>query len=58
MHGLNTLKHQPAKIAAIEGIWHTEKSAALTRLDLQTHAIHSHEATEGLRKIGQAEGPE
>ena len=29
-HGLNTLKHQPAKIAAIEGIWHTEKSAPLT----------------------------
>ena len=25
LHGLNTLKHQPAKIAAIEGIWHTEK---------------------------------
>jgi cytochrome d ubiquinol oxidase subunit I len=30
MHGLNTLEHQPAKIAAIEGIWQTEKSAALT----------------------------
>ena len=29
-HGLNTLQHQPAKIAAIEGIWHTEKSAPLT----------------------------
>ena len=30
MHGLNTLHYQPAKIAAIEGIWHTEKSAPLT----------------------------
>lgn len=30
MHGLNTLKHQPAKIAAIEGLWHTEKAAPLT----------------------------
>jgi cytochrome d ubiquinol oxidase subunit I len=30
LHGLNTLKHQPAKIAAIEGIWQTEKSAPLT----------------------------
>ncbi|MFY9589725.1 cytochrome ubiquinol oxidase subunit I [Rickettsia endosymbiont of Halotydeus destructor] len=29
-HGLNTLKHQPAKIAAMEGIWDTEKGAALT----------------------------
>ncbi|HSV51787.1 MAG TPA: cytochrome ubiquinol oxidase subunit I [Burkholderiaceae bacterium] len=30
LHGLNTLKHQPAKIAAIEAIWHTEKAAPLT----------------------------
>jgi cytochrome d ubiquinol oxidase subunit I len=30
LHGLNTLEHQPAKIAAIEGVWHTEKSAPLT----------------------------
>jgi cytochrome d ubiquinol oxidase subunit I len=30
MHGLNTLAHQPAKIAALEGIWHTEKSVPLT----------------------------
>lgn len=29
-HGLNTLHNQPAKIAAIEGIWHTEKGAPLT----------------------------
>lgn len=29
LHGLNTLQHQPAKIAAIEGIWDTEKGAAL-----------------------------
>ena len=34
MHGLNTLEHQPAKIAAIEGIWHTEKSAPLTLFGL------------------------
>ncbi|MZR63382.1 cytochrome ubiquinol oxidase subunit I [Alcanivorax sp. DP30] len=30
MHGLNTLEHQPAKIAAMEGIWETEKNAPLT----------------------------
>jgi cytochrome bd ubiquinol oxidase subunit I len=30
LHGLNTLEHQPAKIAAVEAIWHTEKSAPLT----------------------------
>ncbi|WP_339673242.1 cytochrome ubiquinol oxidase subunit I [Dasania marina] len=28
-HGLNTLEHQPQKIAAMEGIWHTEKGAPL-----------------------------
>ena len=26
-HGLNTLEHQPAKIAAMEGIWDTEKGS-------------------------------
>ena len=26
-HGLNTLHHQPAKIAAMEGIWETQKGA-------------------------------
>jgi cytochrome bd ubiquinol oxidase subunit I len=30
LHGLNTLEHQPAKIAALEAIWHTEKGAPLT----------------------------
>lgn len=29
LHGLNTLEHQPQKIAAMEGIWDTEKSAPL-----------------------------
>jgi cytochrome bd ubiquinol oxidase subunit I len=30
MHGLNTLKYQPAKVAAIEAVWETEKGAPLT----------------------------
>ena len=29
MHGLNTLEHQPQKVAAMEGIWETERGAAL-----------------------------
>ena len=29
LHGLNTLQHQPAKIAAMEGVWNTEKGAPL-----------------------------
>lgn len=28
-HGLNTLKYQPVKVSAMEGIWDTEKGAAL-----------------------------
>ena len=27
LHGVNTLKHQPAKIAAMEGIWETQRGA-------------------------------
>jgi cytochrome d ubiquinol oxidase subunit I len=38
MHGLNTLQHQPAKIAALEGIWHTEKSAPLTLFGIPDEA--------------------
>jgi cytochrome d ubiquinol oxidase subunit I len=29
MHGLNTLEYQPQKIAAMEGVWHTEKGVPL-----------------------------
>lgn len=29
MHGLNTLKHQPAKVAAMEGLWETRNGAPL-----------------------------
>jgi cytochrome d ubiquinol oxidase subunit I len=29
LHGLNTLRHQPAKVAAIEGLWETQKGAPL-----------------------------
>jgi cytochrome d ubiquinol oxidase subunit I len=29
LHGLNTLEHQPVKIAAMEALWKTEKGAAL-----------------------------
>ncbi len=29
MHGLNTLEHQPAKIAAMEGHWETQRGAPL-----------------------------
>ena len=43
LHGLNTLKHQPAKIAAIEAVWETQKGAALTLFgipDEQSRSTH------------------
>ena len=34
LHGLNTLQHQPAKIAAMEAIWQTQKGAPMTLFGL------------------------
>jgi len=41
LHGLNTLKHQPAKVAAIEGVWKTEKGAPLVLFALPDAATQS-----------------
>ena len=38
LHGLNTLEHQPAKVAAMEGIWETERCAALRLFALPDEA--------------------
>jgi cytochrome d ubiquinol oxidase subunit I len=38
LHGLNTLQHQPAKIAAMEGIWKTQRGAPLTVFGLPDEA--------------------
>lgn len=34
LHGLNSLEHQPAKIAAVEAIWETDNSVPFTLLGL------------------------
>ena len=34
LHGLNTLEHQPAKVAAMEGLWETSKGAPLVLFGL------------------------
>ncbi len=42
-HGLNTLEHQPAKIAAVEGVWETERGAPLLLFaipDKETRSNH------------------
>src|SRR5688572_21785226 len=38
LHGLNTLEHQPAKIAAMEAQWKTEKGASLTLFGIPNEA--------------------
>jgi len=43
LHGLNTLKHQPAKIAAIEAVWETQTGAPLALFgipDERTRSTH------------------
>ena len=38
LHGLNTLKYQPAKLAAMEGLWDTQSGAPLTLFALPDQA--------------------
>lgn len=43
LHGLNTLEYQPAKVAAMEGVWETQKGAPLTLFgfpDEETRTTH------------------
>ena len=41
LHGLNTLKHQPAKIAAMEGVWDTVRGAPLLLFAIPDSATRS-----------------
>jgi len=41
MHGVNTLEHQPAKIAAMEGIWKTQRGAPAVLFALPDAATKS-----------------
>jgi cytochrome d ubiquinol oxidase subunit I len=48
MHGLNTLKHQPQKIAAMEAIWETERGAPLLLFAWPDEASRSNQFTLGI----------
>lgn len=41
LHGLNTLEHQPAKIAAMEGLWRTERGAPMVVFALPDEAARA-----------------
>jgi len=51
LHGLNTLEHQPAKVAAMEGIWHTEKGAPLLLFALPDEAGRKNDAVISIPKL-------
>jgi len=50
-HGLNTLKHQPAKIAAMEGIWETERDAPVLLFGMPNEKTRSNDYAIGIPKI-------
>ena len=51
MHGLNTLKHQPAKVAAMEGLWHDEKGAPLLLFAVPDEQSKSNKYEVGIPKL-------
>ena len=50
LHGLNTLQHQPAKVAAMEGVWDTQRGAPLLLFALPDEATRSNRFEVGIPK--------
>ncbi len=51
MHGVNTLEHQPAKIAAMEGLWKTEHGASAVLFGLPDAATQSNRLEIAIPKL-------
>ena len=51
LHGLNTLKHQPQKIAAMEGIWQTTRGAPLLLFAWPDEAARTNHAEIAIPKL-------
>ena len=51
MHGLNTLEHQPQKVAAMEGVWETEQGAPLLLFAVPDEQTRSNRFTIGIPKM-------
>jgi cytochrome d ubiquinol oxidase subunit I len=49
-HGLNTLEHQPAKVAAMEGIWETQRGAPLLLFAVPDEQARSNHLEIGIPK--------
>lgn len=52
LHGLNSLEHQPDKIAAIEAIWETERGAPLLLFALPDEDERENHFALGIPKLG------
>ncbi|HSI60866.1 MAG TPA: cytochrome ubiquinol oxidase subunit I [Ideonella sp.] len=51
LHGLNTLEHQPAKVAAMEGVWETERGAPLLLFAIPDKAQRKNHFEIGIPKV-------
>jgi cytochrome d ubiquinol oxidase subunit I len=51
LHGVNTLQHQPAKIAAMEGIWETQRGAPAVLFALPDAATQSNQFELAIPKL-------
>ena len=51
MHGLNTLKHQPAKLAAMEGIWDTQQGVPAVLFAIPDQATQSNKYEIAIPKL-------
>ena len=51
LHGLNTFEHQPAKVAAIEGVWETEKGAPLLLFAWPNEETRSNDFAVGIPRM-------
>jgi cytochrome bd ubiquinol oxidase subunit I len=52
LHGLNTLEHQPAKVAAMEGHWETQAGAPLLLFALPDQEAATNRYALGIPKLG------
>ena len=51
LHGLNTFEHQPAKVAAMEGVWETERGAPLLLFALPNEEDRRNDYAIGIPKV-------
>lgn len=51
LHGLNTLEHQPQKVAAMEGVWETQQGAPLLLFAIPDEETRSNQFEIGIPKL-------